>query len=331
MDKSKLVITIERQYGSGGRIVGKKLAEELGISFYDDEILSMTAEKSALGEKYFRLADEKAGNNLLRKIVGNLRFPVGIFEEPKKEGDVTSPDNLFRFQAEVIRELASEESCVIVGRCADYILETSGKTDLVKIFVYADLSTCVRRTQETDGISDTKEALNKLNRITKQRKSYHKYFTGKEWEDVTNYDLPINASKLELDQVVELIKDYIRMIGYDIWMAHSRAKKTVTEWRPFLRCAPRGARFHDRELLFGDFYSLDLFVVDRTVILDLKGITLSVLAEIDAVGYEREEVTGLCFQNDVITVFTKLCNLADKCVDLGFVSILCVIHNDLDG
>ena len=207
MDKSKLVITIERQYGSGGRIVGKKLAEELGISFYDDEILSMTAEKSAVGEKYFRLADEKAGNNLLRKIVGNLRFPAGIFEEPKKEGDVTSPDNLFRFQAEVIRELASAESCVIVGRCADYILET---------FVYADLSTCVRRTQETDGISDTKEALNKLNRITKQRKSYHKYFTGKEWEDVTNYDLPINASKLELDQVVELIKDYIRMIGYDI-------------------------------------------------------------------------------------------------------------------
>ena len=203
MDKSKLVITIERQYGSGGRIVGKKLAEELGIPFYDDEILSMTAEKSAVGEKYFRLADEKAGNNLLRKIVGNLRF-------------VTSPDNLFRFQSEVIRELAAAESCVIVGRCADYILETAGKEDLVKIFVYADIPTCVRRTQETDGITDTKEALNKLNKITKQRKSYHKYFTGKEWEDVTNYDLPINASKLELDQVVELIKDYIRMIGYDI-------------------------------------------------------------------------------------------------------------------
>ena len=186
MDKSKLVITIERQYGSGGRIVGKKLAEELGIPFYDDEILSMTAEKSAVGEKYFRLADEKAGNNL------------------------------FRFQSEVIRELAAAESCVIVGRCADYILETAGKEDLVKIFVYADIPTCVRRTQETDGITDTKEALNKLNKITKQRKSYHKYFTGKEWEDVTNYDLPINASKLELDQVVELIKDYIRMIGYDI-------------------------------------------------------------------------------------------------------------------
>lgn len=216
MDKSKLVITIERQYGSGGRIVGKKLAEELGIPFYDDEILSMTAEKSAVGEQYFRLADEKAGNNLLRKIVGSLHLPSGIFEEPKTEGDVTSPDNLFRFQSEVIRELATAQSCVIVGRCADYILESAGKEDLVKIFVYADVPTCVRRTQETDGITDTKEALNKLNKITKQRRAYHKYFTGKEWEDLTNYDLPINASKLELDQVVTLIKEYLRMIGYEI-------------------------------------------------------------------------------------------------------------------
>ncbi|MDD3250989.1 MAG: cytidylate kinase-like family protein [Lachnospiraceae bacterium] len=214
MDKTKLVITIERQYGSGGRIVGTKLAEELGIPFYDDEILSMTAEKSAVGEQYFRLADEKAGNNLLRRIVGGIRGMT--LDEPKTEGDVTSPDNLFKFQSEVIRELANTESCVIVGRCADYVLETAGKEDLVKIFVYADTPTCVRRTMEIDGIMDTKEALNKLNRITKQRREYHKYFTGREWENFSNYDLPINSSKLELDQIVELIKTYIRMIGYDI-------------------------------------------------------------------------------------------------------------------
>lgn len=214
MDKSKLVITIERQYGSGGRIVGKKLAEELGIPYYDDEILSMTAEKSAVGEQYFRLADEKAGNNLLRKIVRSMRhLPV---DEPKTEGDVTSPENLFRFQSEVIRELADTESCVIIGRCADFILEAAGKEDLVKIFVYADIPTCVRRTMEVDGILDTKEALAKLNKITKQRREYHKYFTGKEWEDVNNYDLPINSTRLELDQIVEMIKNYIRMIGYDI-------------------------------------------------------------------------------------------------------------------
>lgn len=214
MDKSKLVITIERQYGSGGRIVGKKLAEELGIPFYDDEILSMTAEKSAVGEQYFRLADEKAGNNLLRRIVGGMRHaPTGA---PKTTGDVTSPENLFKFQSEVIRELANTESCVIVGRCADFVLESAGKEDLIKIFVYADTDTCIRRTMEVDGITDTKEALAKLNRITRQRREYHHYFTGKEWEDVENYDLPINASRLELDQIVELIKMYIRMVGYEI-------------------------------------------------------------------------------------------------------------------
>ena len=214
MDRSRLVITIERQYGSGGRIVGQRLAEELGIPFYDDEILSMTAEKSAVGEQYFRLADEKAGNNLLRRIVGGMRHaPTGA---PKTTGDVTSPENLFKFQSEVIRELANTESCVIVGRCADFVLESAGKEDLIKIFVYADTDTCIRRTMEADGITDTKEALAKLNRITKQRREYHHYFTGKEWEDMENYDLPINASRLELGQVVEMIKTYIRMIGYEV-------------------------------------------------------------------------------------------------------------------
>lgn len=214
MDKNKLVITIERQYGSGGRIVGKALARDLGIPFYDDEILSMTAERSAVGEQYFRLADERAGNNLLHRIVGGIKH--NSLGAPKTEGDVTSPENLFKFQSEVIRELAEQESCIIVGRCADYVLEATGKEDLIRIFVYADTPTCIRRTMEVDGILDTQEAIAKLNKITKQRRDYHKYFTGKEWEDMTNYDLPINASKLELDQVVELIKTYIRMVGYDI-------------------------------------------------------------------------------------------------------------------
>lgn len=214
MDKNKLVITIERQYGSGGRIVGQKLAKKLGIPFYDDEILSMTAERSAVGEKYFRLADERAGNNLLHRIVGGMRHkPLGA---PKTEGDVTSPENLFKFQSEVIRELAEHESCIIVGRCADFVLEAAGKEDLIRVFVYADAPTCIRRTMAVDGILDTQEAIIKLNKITKQRRDYHKYYTGKEWEDMTNYDLPINASKLELDQVAELIQTYIRMVGYDI-------------------------------------------------------------------------------------------------------------------
>jgi hypothetical protein len=214
MDTSKLVITIERQYGSGGRIIGRMLAEKLGIHFYDDEILSMTAEKSAVGEQYFRLADEKAGNNLLRKIVGGMsRAPI---DTPKISGDITSPENLFRFQSEVIRELAETESCVIVGRCADFVLSAAGKEDLVKLFVYADLPSCLRRTMEVDGILDNKQAMDRMARITRQRREYHKYYTGKEWEDMDNYDLLINTSKLEYEQVVDIIYDYIRKQGYEI-------------------------------------------------------------------------------------------------------------------
>ena len=207
MDKSKLVITIERQYGSGGRIVGKKLAEELGISFYDDEILSMTAEKSAVGEKYFRLADEKAGNNLLRKIVGNLRFPAGIFEEPKKEGDVTSPDNLFRFQAEVIRELASEESCVIVGRCADYILEDIPKH--LNVFVYAPeearLKNCVENLQ-----MDPQTAKKMMRDVDAARNRYHKaYIPG--WQSVFDHkDLMIDSSRFGIDGTAKILADIVK-------------------------------------------------------------------------------------------------------------------------
>ena len=95
-------------------------------------------------------------------------------------------------------------------------METAGKKDLIKVFVYADIATLIRRTMEVDGISDTKEALAKLTKTTKQRREYHRYFTGKEWEDLSNYDLPINASRLEFDQIVDLIITYIRMVGYDI-------------------------------------------------------------------------------------------------------------------
>ena len=213
MDKSKLVITIERQYGSGGRIVGKKLAEELNIPFYDDEILSMTAEKSAVGEKYFRLADEKAGNNLLRKIVGNLRFPAGIFEEPKTEGDVTSPDNLFRFQSEVIRKLAAEEDCIIMGRCADYVLE--GMEGLVRVFIYADMDFREKRTIEKEYYA-AKDAKKNIKRIDRERRDYFRYYTGKEWEFPENYDLMINTAAIGTDGAVETIKNYLKVRGFEI-------------------------------------------------------------------------------------------------------------------
>ena len=212
MNKKHFVITVERQYGSGGRLTGKRLAEELGIHFYDEEILKMTSETSAIGEQYYRLADEKAGNNLLYRIVTSMKPDLG---EPVRDGDnITSPENLFRFQSSVIRKLAGQERCIIVGRCGNYVLQDQ-LDDVIRIFVYADTVTRVRRVIEVDQV-DEKEALRRMKRIDKERKEYHRYFTGREWMDMENYDLPINASRIDYDQMIKLIKDYLVLRGYEI-------------------------------------------------------------------------------------------------------------------
>ena len=112
----KLIVTIGRQYGSGGSEIGARLAKELGIHFYDKNILRMNSDQSGIKESYYYLADEKAGNKLLYKIVKSLTPEKG---SPSFGSDLVSADNLFRFQSEVIRKLAAEESCVIMGRCAD--------------------------------------------------------------------------------------------------------------------------------------------------------------------------------------------------------------------
>ena len=187
--------------------MGKRLSEELGIPFYDEEILKMASEESAIGEQFFRLNDEKAGNNLFFKALGGLHTSL---EEPSLDDDITSPENLFRFQAKIIRQVAAKGSCIIMGRCANHVLEAAQMENLVRLFVYSDLNTCVRRVEEVDGV-DSREALRRVNRISKQRRDYYKYYTGKEWEDMANYDLPINTSTLEIDQAVELVKKYLEL------------------------------------------------------------------------------------------------------------------------
>lgn len=212
MDKKHLVITIDRQYGSGGRIVGKKLSEKLGIPFYDEEILTMASEESAVGEQLFRLNDEKAGNKLIYRAIGGLKSSL---QKPSIDDDIASPENLFRFQSVVIRKVAAERSCIIMGRCADYVLEAEGMENLIRLFVYSDIPTGIRRVMEVDGV-DAREALKRVNHISRERRDYYKYYTGKDWEDMANYDLPINTTRISLDQVVELIDEYIRILGVQI-------------------------------------------------------------------------------------------------------------------
>ena len=214
MADKKFIITIGREYGSGGRTVGKKLAEELGVHFYDDdEILKLTSERSAIGEQYFRLAYEKAGNNLLYKLFDSMKPELG---EPKVGEKMTSPENLFRFQAKLIREIADkDESCIIAGRAADFILEDEHRDELIKIFVFAPFDTKIKNSMSVYNI-DRAEAEKRVRKINKEREGFYYYYTGKNWMDMTNYDVTINSEKINFDQVGQIIKGVMRARGFDI-------------------------------------------------------------------------------------------------------------------
>ena len=211
MNKKHFVITVERQYGSGGRLTGKRLAEELGIHFYDEEILKMTSETSAIGEQYYRLADEKAGNNLLYRIVTGMKPDLG---EPVRDGDnITSPENLFRFQSSVIRKLAGQESCIIVGRCADKILEeTEG---LISLFIYAPMEARVKeimRRYETD----EKEAEYLIKQADKIRKNYYNFYAKKTWADKASYDMLIDSSRISEKELAAMLRALLTARGVEL-------------------------------------------------------------------------------------------------------------------
>ncbi len=204
MGENRTIVTIGRQYGSGGREVGEKLAERLGFGFYDKNILRMNSDESGIKESYFHLADEKAGSRLLYKIISNLKPEAG---QPSFSSDLTSADNLFRFQSEVIRKLAQEESCVIIGRCADYILE--GTEGLLRVFIYADMEHRIQRITRL-GYFEPKDVEKNIRRMDKERREYYRYFAGRNWEDMLNYDLMINTGAVGVDGAVEMIRSYLQ-------------------------------------------------------------------------------------------------------------------------
>lgn len=183
--------------------MGSRLAEQLGIGFYDKNILRMNSDESGIKESYFHMADEKAGNKLLYKILSGMRPEVG---QPSFSSDLTSADNLFRFQSEVIRKLAQAESCVIIGRCADYILKNADS--LLRVFIYADMDYRIKRITGL-GYYEPKDVEKNIRRMDKERRDYYRYFTGRNWEDMFNYDLMINTSVIGTEGAVEMIRGYL--------------------------------------------------------------------------------------------------------------------------
>ena len=209
MAEKRVIITIGRQYGSGGAETGRRLAKEMGIGFYDKNILRMNSDESGIKESYFHLADEKAGNRLLYKIISSLTPENGA---PSFGSDMVSADNLFRFQSEVIRKLAAAQSCVIIGRCADYVLQ--GTEGLVRVHLFADLKAREERIRAKE-LYQEKDILRNIRRIDRERRDYYRYYTGRDWEDPGNYDLLINTARTGVDGAVQVIIHYLQVLGYD--------------------------------------------------------------------------------------------------------------------
>lgn len=203
----KYVITIARTYGSGGRTMGKMLAEELGIKYYDREILRLASDESGISEALFGEVDEKLKTTPLFRIAKKNYSGEVI---PPDSDDFVSNDNLFNYQAKIIKQLAAEESCVIIGRCADYLLRDW--KNCIRIYCHAPLEACIKREKELSGLPD-KDIIKKIQRIDKHRADYYKYYTGHEWNDANNYDMCINTASMTYEEIIEAVKVYVNIVN----------------------------------------------------------------------------------------------------------------------
>lgn len=187
----QFVITIARGFGSGGRTIGRMLANDLHVNYYDKELAKLASEDSGIHEGLFGITDEKVRHSLFQR-----------------KSDLTSEENLFAFQAETIKKLADQESCVIVGRCADFVLK--GHTNVVRVFIYAEKEDCIREVSERFGLI-RKDAEKKIEAVDRERSAYYAHHTGRDWENAMNYDLCLNSSELGFQKCVEIIKGYMKV------------------------------------------------------------------------------------------------------------------------
>ena len=202
----KTVITIARSYGRGGRTLGKLLAEQLGINCYDREILRMASDASGINEALFGQADERLKRSPLFGILKKNPYKGGVI--PPENSDFVSDDNLFNYQAKVIKELAAQESCVIIGRCADYLLRDD--PDVIKLYFCAPKKDCVARVMNQNGLSE-KEAERRIEKIDKYRAEYYRYYTGRDWNDARNYNFCLDTTSMSYEKLVEVVTNFIQI------------------------------------------------------------------------------------------------------------------------
>ena len=187
------VITISREYGSGGRYVGKLVADKLGIKLYDKEFIEKIARETGLSEEYIENNEQK------RNVLSN--FNNGYYF------GLTNSDELFLKESKLIKEVSTKESCVIIGRCADFILKD--EKNVIKVFVYSNMKDKIKRATEIYGFNKEK-AEKEITRIDKLRANHYKYYTEKDWNNPSNYDICINSDSLGVEKSADLICEMIK-------------------------------------------------------------------------------------------------------------------------
>lgn len=202
----RTVVTIGRQYGSGGRQIGEELARLMGVPFYDRELIQMAAVKSGMSPDTFAHIDETAASSLLYALsTGSFMFSSAHFSAPS---ELPMNDKLYILQNNLIKDIVNEHpSCVIVGRCADYILRDN--KDCVSVFIHAPDDIRAQRVKEGNDVSIS-QAETMVQKNDKKRASYYRFYTNREWGNIKNYELTVNSSVLGIPGTARLLLEYIK-------------------------------------------------------------------------------------------------------------------------
>ena len=198
----KFVITVARETGSGGHDITRKLSDALGIPYYDRDLLRKASEVSGIHERLFGAADERIG--LKEMLSAAEKVYTGEILPPDSD-DYISTRNLFSFQAKIIKELADTESCIILGRCANYLL--ADRPNVLRVFIHAPIEARQERVASYSLAWSQREVSRHIRVEDKRRSAYYRYYTGEEWRDVAGYDLSLDSDALGEDGCVELIRN----------------------------------------------------------------------------------------------------------------------------
>lgn len=202
--KNPLIITIGREYGSGGRQIGEIVAKELGIAYYDKKLINLAAEKSGLSHEFIANNEQRVQGGIMHSFAASAAYSGGFFSNQY----MPLSESIFIAQAQVIRDIAAKESAVIVGRCADYIL--ADRPNTINVFVYAPQDFRIKRIMQLYNL-DEAAALKSISTSDKERGNHYFRYTDQKWGKAQNYDLCVNSALMGVEKTAEMLVDMARL------------------------------------------------------------------------------------------------------------------------